>query len=269
MIGAGDSAIENAVALAEHNEVIIVNRRGEFARAKERNATLIEGAIASGEIVCYYSALPVEMTRTRIVLETPQGNAEFECERVLARLGATPPRRLVESLGVQFPDDDVASLPEVNLYYESNVPGLHIVGALSGYPLIKQALNQGYEVTEYIRSERDLQPADEPFLQRKFTAMGDVSVDNVLFFLRNKVELFKELNPLGLRELVLESEIITPEHGDMVFDRDKYTDSFNAILSGSVDVQPDPKDLTQAVRLRAGQYFGEMSLIRGVVAPPA
>ena len=37
-------------------------------------------------------------------------------------------------------------MPELSETYESNVPGLYIVGALGGYPLIKQAMNQGYEV---------------------------------------------------------------------------------------------------------------------------
>ena len=34
--------------------------------------------------------------------------------------------------------------------YESSVAGMYIIGALAGYPLIKQAMNQGYEVVEYI-----------------------------------------------------------------------------------------------------------------------
>jgi thioredoxin reductase len=37
VIGAGDAAIENAIALAKQNHVIVVNRRDEFARAKEGN----------------------------------------------------------------------------------------------------------------------------------------------------------------------------------------------------------------------------------------
>ena len=41
VIGAGDAAIENAVALSGHNRVTIVNRKDEFARAKEGNIQLI------------------------------------------------------------------------------------------------------------------------------------------------------------------------------------------------------------------------------------
>ena len=45
VIGAGDAAIENAIALAKNNNVYIVNRRDEFARAKDGNRNLIEAAI--------------------------------------------------------------------------------------------------------------------------------------------------------------------------------------------------------------------------------
>ena len=31
---------------------------------------------------------------------------------------------------------------------ETNVPGIYAIGSLVGYPLIKQALNQGFEVVE-------------------------------------------------------------------------------------------------------------------------
>ena len=41
VVGAGDAAIENAVALAEQNQVILINRNEEFARCKEGNLTLV------------------------------------------------------------------------------------------------------------------------------------------------------------------------------------------------------------------------------------
>ena len=55
VIGAGDAAIENAVALARNNAVVIVNRRDEFARAKEGNLTLITRAIEDGSISCFFN----------------------------------------------------------------------------------------------------------------------------------------------------------------------------------------------------------------------
>ena len=45
VVGAGDAAIENAIALAPNNKVYIVNRKDEFARAKGGNLNLITAAI--------------------------------------------------------------------------------------------------------------------------------------------------------------------------------------------------------------------------------
>ena len=51
------------------------------------------------------------------------------------------------------------------------MPGLYIIGALAGYPLIKHCLNQGYEVVEYILGNH-IPPADEPLLQDKLDKAG-------------------------------------------------------------------------------------------------
>src|SRR4030095_15970719 len=45
VVGAGDAAIENALALSEQNRVILINRNDEFARCKEGNLTLVLAAI--------------------------------------------------------------------------------------------------------------------------------------------------------------------------------------------------------------------------------
>jgi thioredoxin reductase len=157
VVGAGDAAIENAVALSKQNNVIIVNRKDEFARAKKGNEAAILKAIADGTIECYYNSTPERVDALsvgrkpgRLVLNTANGKAQILVDRIIARLGATAPRGFVEGCGVTFPSKDPAAVPAISPQYESNVKGLYIVGALGGYPLIKQAMNQGYEVIEYI-----------------------------------------------------------------------------------------------------------------------
>ena len=263
VIGAGDAAIENAVALSKQNNVIIVNRRDEFARAKQGNLILITQAIEQGDIQCYYSASPVSVAPKSITLRTPDGDAEVACDRIIARLGAIPPRKFVESCGIEFPNDNPASLPEVSKHYESNVPGLYIIGALGGFPLIKQAMNQGYEVVEFIQGNTDLKPADEPLLEEKLTHLPGVGVDDFLASVRENVPLFAELNPLLLRELMLDSEVHRPKAGEVIFERNDYTNSFFTIVDGEVDIQVDPDDPSQVVTLKRGEFFGEMGLISG------
>ena len=48
------------------------------------------------------------------------------------------------------------------------MPGIYVIGALAGYPLIKHCMNQGYDVVEFINGNVELKPADEPILEKKF-----------------------------------------------------------------------------------------------------
>jgi CRP-like cAMP-binding protein/Fe-S-cluster-containing hydrogenase component 2/thioredoxin reductase len=273
VVGAGDAAIENAVALADQNTVIIVNRSGEFTRAKEGNLDLIMSAISNDVLTCMFESRAVKVESTpasdgdpkplTFTLSTPDGQAEIACDRIIARLGAIPPRRFVESCGIVFPNDDPAAVPAVNERYESNVPGLYIVGALAGYPLIKQAMNQGYEVVEFIQG-KDVEPADEPLLRDRFSDLpGFDSVGDTLVEIQDNIRLFAGLTTLQLREFLLDSRIRSPDPGEVLFRYNDYTDTFFSILKGSVRVQVDPEDPSRHISLGKGQFFGEMSLISG------
>jgi CRP-like cAMP-binding protein/Fe-S-cluster-containing hydrogenase component 2/thioredoxin reductase len=268
VVGAGDAAIENAVALSKQNNVIIINRKDEFSRAKKGNEQAILKAIEDGTVECYYNSAPEKVTalpegsrkRMRMVLATDKGKAQILCDRVIARLGATAPRTFVESCGIVFPNKDPASVPAISPQYESNVKGLYIVGALGGYPLIKQAMNQGYEVVEYIEG-RKVEPADEPLLRDKFKAMpGFTSVNAALEKVQRNVKLLSHITPLQLREFMIDSDIRTPAAGEAVFQRNDYTNSFYSIVEGEVQIQVDAG---RSITLRRGEFFGEMSLISG------
>ena len=261
VVGAGDAAIENAIALARNNSVVIVNRRDEFARAKEGNLTLITRAIEDGIISCFYNTSVGSVTSgSGITLNTETGQTTVECDRIIARLGAIPPRRFVESCGVMFPNEDPTTLPELTHHYESNVPGLYVIGALGGYPLIKQAMNQGYEVAEFIRGN-DIQPADHGILEDKFRHLPfDQDVDATLDLIRASIPLFENINGLVLRELVLASDLLTPEPGDVIFHKNDYTNSFMSIVAGEVEIETENG---KTITLDEGQFFGEMSLLSG------
>ena len=147
--GAGDSAIENALALAGQNTVSIMNRLAEFARAKDANVQRITEAIALEKIRCFASTVLKRIDADR-VLPDPKGEVELKCDLVIVRAGGVPPRKFLESCGIALPADNPAALPKVDHRYQTNVENLYCLGALIGYPLIKQAMNQGYEVIEHI-----------------------------------------------------------------------------------------------------------------------
>ena len=142
VIGAGDAGIENALGLANQNTVYMVNRGEEFNFCKDGNRTLILAAEKAGKVAVCYSAntLRVEEsdgpTPLKYVYSGVNGETVINCHRIIARLGAIPPRKLIESFGIVFPNANPSSVPVLSESYESNVPGLYIVGALGGYPLI-------------------------------------------------------------------------------------------------------------------------------------
>lgn len=270
IVGAGDSAIENAIALSERNQVVLINRQDHFSRAKERNANQIRKAIDQGRITCYYQsridrieAQPNQASCPGLVFVNTAGQVRpIECNRVITRLGASPPRALVESTGVDFVSDRPDALPRLSPQYESNVPGIYLIGAMAGFPLIKQAMNQGYEVIEYISGET-LNPSDHSILLEKFRILpfGD-GVEDRLESIKAKVDLLKDTNPLNLRELMLLSTIVTAKRGHTICAKGSYSSTFYTILDGSVEVFANGR-AGKAVRLGEGQFFGELSLISG------
>jgi len=245
--------------------VILINRNEEFARCKEGNLTLVLNAIKEGKLECRYgtSAMKVEDAGgdvpLRFKVKTPDGPDVIECHRIIARLGAVPPRKLVESFGVIFPSADPNAVPKLTDRYESNVNGLYIIGALGGYPLIKQAMNQGYEAVEFSLG-KPVAPADEPLLERKFAEFSrGRSVSEVLDFVHDNVPLLAGINRLQLREFMLESELLAPREGAVIFTKNDYTNSFFMVAAGEALVEA----AGNVIRIGAGEFFGELGLVSG------
>ena len=266
IVGAGDAAIENAVVLANNNKVYIINRRDEFARAKEGNLNLITAAIDKSEVECCFNTNPhrIELTPEQekpgiFVLKTASGEIKVPVDRIIARLGAIPPRALVESFGIEFPNSDPNSIPVLSAQYESNVPGIYVIGALGGYPLIKQAMNQGYEVVEYILGN-DINPADHPLLETKLEHLPfDLGVDEILSMMQTEIPVFTPLSALSFRELMLDSQVHVIEPHQEIFKKNDYTNSFYTILQGEVNIAIGDR----VIKSTKGNFFGEMSLISG------
>lgn len=306
VVGAGDAAIENALALAEQNEVWILNRRDEFSRAKEGNLNDILAAISdpAQRLHCHYSASIKSVIAGGdggpalvAALDTPEGEITLECDRIIARLGAIPPRKFVESCGIEFPSERRDAKPELSRHYESNVPGLYIIGSLAGYPLIKQAMNQGYDVVEFIGGNF-IQPADHPLLEYQFNGLPyEREVDDLIERFQSLIPMFRELNALAFRELVIESNVIVSypdgveyleakskadtlaaklsqlaksprmtrviREGDVIYEPGEFGTSFYTIVDGEVNLERESEGVAHRTTLSRGEFFGEMSLLSG------
>lgn len=304
VVGAGDSAIENALALAEQNDVWILNRGKEFSRAKDANLNAVVAAITDPRrrLNCHYETSIKSVTQTAgampltVVLQTPAGEKTIQCHRIIARLGAIPPRKFVESIGIKFPNERADAIPALSRHYESNVPGVYVIGSLAGFPLIKQAMNQGYDVVEFINGN-DVKPADHPLLEYQFFGLPfERPVDEIVERFQTLIPMFREMNALAFRELVIESDLMVAfppgaefddarkrmgqllkklankdpqprmtrviREGEEIYQPGEFGTSFFTIVDGEVVLEATgPQKLR--TRLGRGEFFGEMSLLSG------
>jgi CRP-like cAMP-binding protein/Fe-S-cluster-containing hydrogenase component 2/thioredoxin reductase len=268
VVGSGDAGIENALGLAadpeQGNVVSILNRGADFARAKAANVKLLMEAQDNGRISVLTETTPSLVEPGWLSVDTRDGAQKLKCDRIIARMGSAAPRAFVESCGVEFSSDDREAFPKLSPNFESSTPGVYVIGALAGYPLIKHCMNQGYDVVEFINGNRDLKPADEPILEAKFRGLpGRKSVDEWLELLRTNVTILNDLSPLQMREFMLDSEVRYYPAGTTVFQRNDPGSSLFTIADGSVLVEVNPKDRTQTVSIEKGSIFGEVGLISG------
>ena len=171
VIGAGDAGIENALGLADRSGAAQHRHHpqphGRFRRAKDANVKA-----------------PVRDARRRPADgdgrdRAEQGRAGLRHARHARRRGAHPlrPDHRAHGLGARrasssrklrrssSPAADREAFPKLSPPFESTVPGIYVIGALAGYPLIKHCMNQGYDVVEFINGNTELKPADEPILE--------------------------------------------------------------------------------------------------------
>ncbi|HEY1145888.1 MAG TPA: NAD(P)-binding domain-containing protein, partial [Allosphingosinicella sp.] len=268
VIGAGDAGIENALGLVEdpeqRNVVTIVNRGAEFSTAKGANIKALLAARDAGRINVLVETTPQKVEPGWITYDTRDGEVRIRCDRIIARMGSAPPRAFVEACGIEFTSADRVSYPKLSPTFETTKPGIFVIGALAGYPLIKHCMNQGYDVVEFINGNSALKPADEPILEAKFKGLpGRRSVDEWLEFLRSNVTILNEMSSLQMREFMLDSEVRFYPAGSIVFERADPGSSLFTIAEGSVLVEVNPKDPSSTVPIETGSIFGEVGLISG------
>ena len=146
VVGSGDAGIENALGVAEEaleNTVTILNRSKDFARAKAKNVADMTEAGENGFMSIRTETQPTKVEPGWLTLDTPNGAERIECDVIVARLGSVAPRGFVESMGIEFTGPDREAFPKLSPTFETTVPGLYVIGALAGYPLIKHCMNQG------------------------------------------------------------------------------------------------------------------------------
>ena len=275
VVGTGDAGIENARGLAEDsaqgNVVTVLNRapkstiaRESFPTAKEPNAKALIEDDASGKLTICYETETKAVEPGWITLSTRDGDDRIRCDRIIARIGSAPPRGFVEGCGIEFASNDRLAFPTLSPTFESTAPGLYVIGALAGYPLIKHCMNQGYDAIEIINGNTTLQPADQPLLEAKFAHLpGRRTVNEWLELLRTNIRILGGMTTLQIREFMLDSEARAYKEDEVIFLKNDPGSSLFAIAQGSVNVRLDENDWSKVVQIGQGTIFGEVGLISG------
>jgi CRP-like cAMP-binding protein/Fe-S-cluster-containing hydrogenase component 2/thioredoxin reductase len=268
IVGTGDAGIENARGLAEDaaqgNVVSILNRGSDFPTAKEANVQALLADRDAGKLIIRNETETESIEPGFITLNTRDGQEKIRCDRVIARIGSAPPRAFVEQCGIEFSSSDRLAFPKLSPVFETTAPGIFVIGALAGYPLIKHCMNQGYDVIEFINGNTGLKPADEPILEAKFADLpGRKPVAEWLDIFNTNVEILQGVNPLQMREFMLDSDARFYKRGEVIFERSAPGSSLFAIAQGSVLVEVNPADTSIAVPIGQGSIFGEVGLISG------
>ena len=267
IVGSGDAGIENALGLAadvaQGNVVSILNRTADFSRAKSANVKLLTAARDEGRINVLTDTAPAKVEQGWLVLDTRDGEARIRCDRIIARMGSAAPRKFIEACGIEFTSEDREAFPKLSPAFESTNPGIYVIGALAGYPLIKHCMNQGYDAVEFINGNTALKPADEPILEAKFVNLPQQrSVDDWLEFIRTNVTILNELSPLQMREFMLDSDVRAYGVNDIVFEKNAPGSSLFCIAQGRVDI-PLPDGRSTGIVIPQGSIFGEVGLVSG------
>ena len=285
VVGAGDSALEVAIALAPANRVHLVVRNPEIVRAKESLEREIQKLRAGGELTVHLSTAVGEIRPGEVVLTGPEQEIRVPADRVFLMIGTEPPRRFLEAMGVRFTGAGREARPVLGPGYACpDVPGLRLVGAVAGRgDLIKLGMNQGWEVIEHLLGH-EVEPADEGVLRERL-AHGEGAVAERIARVQRDVPLFADASEADLREMFLTASVRDLRDGEVILRQDDFTNSLLAILAGRVELSARPAGAegTKAGRrnggrrgrrrsegpdrhvatLGPGDFFGEMGLISG------
>ncbi len=265
MVGAGDAAIEGVLALCAKNRVSVVNRNTEFYRLKDALYRDITNKVNSNQVTPFHGAAVERIDESHAYIKLPDQTVKVKADLVFVRIGAEIPRAFLEKIGVTFASSDPTAPPVLTKNYETNIPGLFLIGAVAGYGLIKQGMNQGHDVVEHLLGHQ-CEPVEEPIIrdQRLGTLRG--STEERLGELRSNTPLLAEVPDAPLRDMLLASTVHSAVQArTVVYRENDYSETLFIILRGKVSIKCSTQVGTdKPTILNQGEFFGEMSLLSGL-----
>ena len=102
VIGGGNSAIEAALMLKDHNRVTLAYRGDDFFRAKEENRRLLDQAIGKGEIKAILKSNIVHSRPDEVDLDVDGEVQTIKNDKVIILIGTLPPIEFLMDTGMEL-----------------------------------------------------------------------------------------------------------------------------------------------------------------------
>ena len=134
VVGAANSAVDVALeTFRKGAAVTMVIREGEIRESvKYWVKPDIENRIANTEIKAYFNSSLSKIEENKVHIQTPDGEITIENDFVLAMTGYKPDFTFLESLGVEFQEDEFHTPVYDEATNESNQPNLYLAGVVCG-----------------------------------------------------------------------------------------------------------------------------------------
>lgn len=107
VVGGGDSAVETAIALAQHGANVVISYRGdEFTRPKPANIEQLNTLEAAGGIEVLYNTHVTEITTDDVAIRDANGSTKrYNAHQVFIMIGREAPNDFLRRCGVRIRGD--------------------------------------------------------------------------------------------------------------------------------------------------------------------
>jgi len=261
IVGAGDSAVEEALLLSKTNRVVLLNRRSHFERCKAANQAAIKKAILEKKVQCISNGELVSLSKSDVGstvarFKDASSKKRVEVDQVLVRIGTQSPMAVFKSLGLDLVEE-VAGRLLLNEFGETSEQGIYAIGALSGQSLIKQGMNQGMICIEHL-SGYSVMPTELMLLQEKLNQNDIKNPAREVMAWVHATSLFKHLSESAVRETLMSAEVLVFEKPETLINNGQYNEELFLVLAGALDIHTQNDDNFVIDR---GESFGEITLL--------
>ncbi|MEQ8927298.1 MAG: YpdA family putative bacillithiol disulfide reductase [Fulvivirga sp.] len=134
VVGAANSAVDVALETYRKgaNVTMVVRESGILDSVKYWVKPDIENRIKEGSIKAYFNSNITKIEEDKVHIQTPEGPKTLDNDFVLAMTGYEPNFSLMESIGIQFQEDEFHTPVYNQETNESNVQGVYLAGVVCG-----------------------------------------------------------------------------------------------------------------------------------------